>query len=107
MLVSTPGPNVLSESKEGTTGQYQFTTIGGSPIQPSISNFTVSAEADCYLGGSVSRPIPTGYPANTTESVDFSLTRQPSGYLDVVVRSTGAGNPALLPVKKPGRAAMP
>jgi hypothetical protein len=95
VLVSTPGPNVLSESKEGTTGQYQFTTIGGSPIQPSISNFTVSAEADCYLGGSVSRPIPTGYPANTTESVDFSLTRQPSGYLDVVVRSTGAGNPVI------------
>lgn len=93
VLVSTPGPDVLSEAKSGTAGQYTFTTIGGNAIQPSLSNFTVTAEADCYLTGAISRPVPTGYPGNTVETFDFSLTRQPSGYLDVTVRSTANGNP--------------
>ena len=39
--------------------------------------------------------MPTGYPTNTTETFDFSLTRAPSGYLDVTLRSTAAGNPVI------------
>ena len=95
VLVRTPGPDVLSESQSGTTGAFTFTTIGGKAIQPSLSNFTVTAAADCYLTAAIDRPVPTGYPVNTTENFNFSLTRQPSGYLDVVVRSTAAGNPVL------------
>jgi hypothetical protein len=95
VLVSTPGPDVLSESKVTTTGALSFTTIGGQAIQPSGSNFTVTAEADCYLSGSIQRPVPTGYPANTTETFNFSLTRSSSGYLDVTVRSTAPGNPPI------------
>jgi type II secretory pathway pseudopilin PulG len=95
VLVSTPGPDVLSESKVGTTGAFTFATLGGAAIQPSASNFTVTAEADCYLNATQQRPVPTGYPANTTETFTFSMTRQPSGYLDVTVRSTAAGNPPL------------
>lgn len=95
VLVSTPGPGVLSESKVGTTGAFAFTTIGGNAIQPSKSNFTVTAEADCYINGSIQRPVPVGYPATTTETFNFSLTRAPSGYLDVTVRSTASGNPRI------------
>jgi prepilin-type N-terminal cleavage/methylation domain-containing protein len=90
--VSTPGPDVLSESQVGTTGQFTYPTIAGKEIQPSASDFTVVAQADCYVNASQQRPVPTGYPANTTETFDFSMTRTPSGYLDVVVRTTANGN---------------
>ncbi|MGE3138762.1 MAG: prepilin-type N-terminal cleavage/methylation domain-containing protein [Thermoleophilia bacterium] len=95
VLVTTPGPNVVSESQSGTTGLFTFTTLGGKPIQPSASNFTVTAEADCYANATITRPVPTGYPNNTTEAFNFSLTRQPSGYLDVTIRSTAGGNPPI------------
>lgn len=95
VLVSTPGPDVLSESQEGTTGAYVFSTIGGKAIQPSTSNFTVAAQADCYADASTQRPVPTGYPSNTTETFTFSMTRVPSGYIDAVVRSTAGGNPPI------------
>ncbi len=52
-------------------------------------------QADCYANGSLSRPVPTGYPSNTTETFDFNLTKVPSGYLDVTLRSTAAGNPVI------------
>lgn len=95
VLATTPGPNVLSESQVGYTGAFTFATIGGSAIQPSDSNFTVAVQPDCYAAGSIARPVPTGYPSNTTETFDFSLARVPSGYLDVTVRSTATGNPAI------------
>ncbi len=87
VLLSTPGPDVLSESQAGTTGGYTFSTIAGQAIQPSGSNFTVTAQADCYTSASQQRPVPTGYPTSTSETFNFSLTRTPSGYLDVTVRS--------------------
>ena len=65
------------------------------PILPSASNFTVAAQADCYASQSIQRPVPTGYPSNTTEVFDFAMNRVPSGYLDVTVRSTAAGNPVI------------
>lgn len=94
-LVTTPGPDVLSEQRSGTTGAYVFSTIGGKGIQPSLSNFTVNAQADCYLDGSIQRPVPTGYPTNLTETFDFALTRSPSGYLEVTVRSVESGDPPI------------
>ncbi|MGE0025568.1 MAG: hypothetical protein AB7U07_00485, partial [Thermoleophilia bacterium] len=58
-------------------------------------NFTVAVQADCYANGSISRPVPTGYPSNTAETFDFNLTKVPSGYLDVTLRSTATGNPVI------------
>lgn len=95
VLVSTPGPDVLSEAQEGYTGSFTFTTLQGKAIQPSASNFTVAAQADCYADASIQRPVPTGYPTNTVETFDFALTRVPSGYIDVQVRSTASGNPVI------------
>ena len=95
VVATTPGPSVLSEAQTGYTGAFTFATIGGKAIQPSASDFTITAQPDCYANGSVNRPVPTGYPSNTTETVNFSLTRVPSGYLDVTVRSTAAGNPVI------------
>lgn len=93
--VTTPSPDPLSDTLIGTTGQFTFNTIAGKPIQPSASNFAVAVQADCYANGSASRPVPTGYPSNTTETFDFNLTRVPSGYLDVTLRSTASGNPVI------------
>ena len=92
---TTPGPGILSETKTGTAGAFVFPTIGGKAIQPSDSNFTVVAQPDCYASGSIARPVPTGYPSNTSETFNFSLARVASGYLDVVVRSTAPGNPII------------
>jgi type II secretory pathway pseudopilin PulG len=93
--VTTPAPNPLSETLVGASGQFVFNTISGKAIQPSASNFTVAVQADCYADGSLARPMPTGYPSNTTENLRFDLTRVPSGYLDVTLRSTAAGNPVI------------
>ena len=95
VLVSTPGPDVLSESQEGTTGAYTFTELADREIQPSTSAFSVAAVADCYVDASQQRPVPVGYPTNTSETFNFSMVRAPSGYLDVTVRSTSAGNPPI------------
>lgn len=95
VVASTPGPDVLSESQTGYTGAFTFATIGSKAIPPSASNFTVTAQPDCYASGSISRPVPAGYPSNTTEVFDFSLARVPSGYLDVTLRSTATGNPVI------------
>lgn len=93
--VSTPGPDILTESQEGSTGSFTFTTINGAPIQPSGSNFQVDAVADCYAPKSLQRPVPTGYPTNTTEVFDIAMQRVPSGDLQVAVRSTAPGNPPI------------
>ncbi len=93
--VTTPGPDVISDQLEGYTGQYVFNSILSKPIMPSASNFTVVAQADCYRSAQVQRPVPVGYPSNTTEVFDFAMTRVPSGYLDVTVRSTAPGNPVI------------
>lgn len=95
VMVTTPGPDVISDSQTGYTGAFTFTTLGGKAIQPSTSDFTVAVQADCYADASIARPVPTGYPTNTTETFDFSLTRAPSGYLDVTLRSTASGNPVI------------
>jgi hypothetical protein len=95
VVLSTPGPDVLSEAQEGTTGSFTFDEINGQAIQPSASNFRIRAQADCYAAMSVDRPVPAGYPANTTEVVDFALQRVPSGDLQATVRSTAAGNPVI------------
>ena len=55
----------------------------------------MAVQADCYPDASIVRPVPTGYPTNTTENFAFSLTRAASGYLDVTLRSTAAGNPVI------------
>jgi prepilin-type N-terminal cleavage/methylation domain-containing protein len=93
--VTTPSPNPLSESQTGSAGAYTFTTIAGKPIKPSASNFTVSAQADCYADAQITRPVPVGYPTTTTEVFDFGMTRVASGYLDVTVRSTASGTPVI------------
>lgn len=95
VVVTTPGPDVISDSQTDDTGLFSFTTLGGKPIQPSTSDFTVAVQADCYPDASIARPVPTGYPTNTSETFDFSLARAPSGYLDVTLRSTAAGNPVI------------
>jgi type II secretory pathway pseudopilin PulG len=93
---TTPAPDPLSESLVGSTGAFTFNTISGKAIQPSESNFTVAVQADCYRDASIARPVPTGYPSNTTENFVFDLTRVPSsGYLDVTLRSTASGNPVI------------
>lgn len=93
--VTTPGPDVISDEQDGYTGAYTFATLLSKPILPSASNFTVAAQADCYASQSIQRPVPTGYPSNTTEVFDFAMNRVPSGYLNVTVRSTAAGNPVI------------
>jgi hypothetical protein len=93
--VTTPAPNPVSEVQEGTSGTYTFTEIGDKAIQPSESSFTVVAQADCYTSQQIQRPVPTGYPSNTTEVFDFAMQRVPCGNLDVTVRSTAAGNPVI------------
>lgn len=93
--VTTPGPDVLSDDLEGYTGAFTFNTLVSKPIMPSESNFTVVAQADCYQTTQAQRPVPTGYPSNTTEVFNFAMTRVPSGYLDVTVRSTATGNPVI------------
>lgn len=93
--VTTPSPNSLSDSLIGNTGSFTFTSITGKPIMPSASNFTVAVQADCYRDASAAKPVPSGYPANTTETFSFPMSRVPSGYLDVTVRSTASGNPLL------------
>lgn len=95
VTVTTPGPDVLSDQQDGYTGTYTFTDLQSKPILPSASNFTVAAQADCFTSQAIQRPVPTGYPSNTTEVFDFSMTRVPSGYLDVTVRSTAGGNPVI------------
>lgn len=39
--------------------------------------------------------MPTGYPGNTLETFTLDLAREGSGHVDVVVRSSGSGNPVL------------
>lgn len=95
VTVTSPGPSVISDNQTGYTGLFTFTTLGGQPIQPSTSNFTVAVQADCYPDASIARAVPTGYPTNTTENFNFSLNRAPSGYLDVTLRSTASGNPVI------------
>lgn len=95
VVLSTPGPDVLSEAQEGTTGAFTFTQINGAAIQPSASNFRIRAQADCYAPQSQERPVPAGYPANTTEVVDFAMQRVPSGNLQATVRSTEPGTPVI------------
>ena len=92
---TTPSPDPLSESLIGYSGAFTFNTIAGQAIQPSTSNFSLAVQADCYANGSATRPVPTGYPSNTTETFNFSLTRIPSGYLDVTLRSTASGTPVI------------
>jgi type II secretory pathway pseudopilin PulG len=93
--VTTPGPDVLSDTRSGTAGTFMFTDIRGKAIQPSASNFRLDVQSDCYASQTVSRPVPTGYPSNTTETFDLGMVRVPSGYLDVTVRSTAPGNPVI------------
>ena len=95
VTVTTPGPDVISAAQTGATGLFRFSDIGGRPIMPSLSEFTVTAEVDCYRPGTIKRPVPVGYPGNTLETFAFSLTREASGYVDVVVRSSASPNPAL------------
>jgi len=95
VTVTSPGPSVISDNQTGYTGLFSFTSLGGQAIQPSTSNFTVAVQADCYPDASIARAVPTGYPANTSETFNFSLTRAPSGYLDVTLRSTAPGNPVI------------
>ncbi|WP_217913433.1 PulJ/GspJ family protein [Miltoncostaea marina] len=95
VTVTTPGPDVISAGQTGTTGLFRFSGLAGRPIMPSLSEFTVTAEVDCYRPGTIKRPVPTGYPGNTLETFAFSLTREASGYIEVVVRSSAAPNPAL------------
>ncbi len=95
VAVTTPGPDVLSDGLDGNTGPFMFAALTGKPIKPSASNFPVDAQADCYRSQTAARPVPTGYPSNTTEVFDFAMKRVPSGYLDVTVRSTRTGNPVI------------
>ncbi len=93
--VTTPGPAVLSEQQEGTSGAYVFSTIGSKAIPPSESDFTVAAQADCYLDASIQRPVPTGYPEQHDRDLRLRDDAGPSGYLDVTVRSVSSGNPPI------------
>ncbi len=93
VTVTAPEPNSLSESGTTQTGSITFTTIDGDPILPSTSDFTVLAEAECYAPHTLTGPVPAGYPASTTETFSFSLTRITSGFLEVTVVDNGTGQP--------------
>ena len=93
--VTTPGPDVITDDLQGYTGAYVFNTLLSNPIMPSTSDFTVVAQADCYQSAQAQRPVPVGYPSNTPETFNFAMTRVPSGYLDITVRSTATGNPVI------------
>lgn len=93
VTVTTPEPNSESESFTDQTGGFFFTTIGGDPIEPSASNFTVNVSAECYVQSSIQSPVPTGYPGTTSEVFNVDLTRVPSGDLHVTVLDDDTGLP--------------
>ena len=89
--IETAAP-VQVESQFGTTGQFSFTQISGDPIEP--GQYTVKVQPDCYKP--VTLPpadMPTGYPANTTQTVTIDLEGLPHGYLDVRVVNDVNGQP--------------
>lgn len=94
VTVQTPAPDSRSEPAVGATGTFTFTTIGGKPIQPSLSAFTVTATAECYQQGTTTGPVPSfGYPANTTGTFNLTLQPIPHGYIDVTVVDDASGAP--------------
>jgi prepilin-type N-terminal cleavage/methylation domain-containing protein len=77
--VTSPAPASASETQVGYSG-----------------GFTVAAAADCYEPQTQSSPVPTGYPANATQTFTFQMVRTAAGgWLDlwVVNDATGAGIP--------------
>lgn len=93
VTVTTPEPNSESESLTDQTGGFFFNSIGGDPIEPSASNFTIGVNAECYVQQSVESPVPTGYPGTTSEVFNIDLTRVVSGDLHVTVLDDGNGQP--------------
>ncbi len=68
VTVTTPGPDVLSDGQDGFTGTFTFAALQSKPIQPSASNFTIVAQADCYTCPLYTSPSPR----------DRQKTRMPS-----------------------------
>lgn len=86
VAIASPAPAAVSETFTTYTGALTTTTIGGSPILPSTTPFTVTTRTDCYADASQSLALPVNYPSNTSHTFTFALTRAPGGWLDVWVK---------------------
>ncbi len=93
VTVSTPSPNSVSETLSTESGGVLFQTIGGAPIEPSASDFSVEINAECYARTTLTGPVPTGYPGTTTEVFTADLTPITSGDLHVTVVDDATGAP--------------
>lgn len=91
VTVATPDP-VRTATRTGTSGTFDFDEIDGGPIEPSRSNFTVTATAYCYSGSaSQQEPVPAAYPTSMRQN--FELTLQPLTELAVTVVRAGTATP--------------
>ena len=59
VTATTPPPNGTSETLTTSDGSVFFSTIGGEPIEPSASNFTVVVNAECYVQETLQAPVPS------------------------------------------------
>lgn len=91
VTVTSPAPAAIAETFTTFTGALTTTTIGGNPILPSSTPFTVAVRTDCYADANQSAALPVNYPTNTSHTFTFSLTRTTGGWLDVWVRRASNG----------------
>lgn len=87
--ITSPAPAAVAETFTTYTGSLTTTTIGGNPILPSTTPFTVTTRTDCYADATQSTALPANYPTNTSHAFTFQLTRAPGGWLDVWVKRNG------------------
>ena len=94
--VTTPSPDPLSDTLIGSTGLFTFNTIAGKPIQPSALELQRSRcrPTATRTARSPARCRPATRATRRRRSTSTSR-KVPSGYLDVTLRSTAAGNPVI------------
>ena len=91
IAVTSPAPTSISQTFTTYTGGLTATTLGGNPIVPNLSPFTIATRTDCYADASQSAAVPAGYPTTTTHTFTFQLYRMTGGWLDVWVKRNGTG----------------
>ena len=93
ITVTSPAPTSIAQTFTTFTGALTATTLGGNPIVPNLSPFTVATRTDCYADATQSAAVPAGYPTNTSHTFTIPLTRAAGGWLDVWVRRNSNNAP--------------
>lgn len=93
VAITSPAPTSISQTFTTFTGALTATTLGGNPIVPNLSPFTVATRTDCYADATQSAAVPAGYPTNTSHTFTIPLIRMTGGWLDVWVKRNGTGAP--------------